>query len=76
MNAEGEIMITTKFLVKVNRTGSSRPYYVHRIDKAAVETTPDRKRALVMAKFTAQDAIKSIQNARCTPELIAIRIPA
>ncbi len=69
-------MKTTKFLVKVNRVGSSRPQYVQRIDKAAVETTTDRKRALVMAKFTAQDAIKSIQNARCTPELIAMQVPA
>jgi hypothetical protein len=76
MDAGGNIMITTKFLVKVNRAGSFRPQYVHRIDKAAVETTHDRKRALVMAKFTAQDAIKSIQNARCTPELIAIQVTA
>jgi hypothetical protein len=66
----------TKFLVKLNRVGNSRPYYVHRIGKAAVETTPDRKRALIMAKFTAEDAMKSMQNTRCTPELIAIRVPA
>jgi hypothetical protein len=69
-------MTNTKFLVKVNRSGSLQPQYIHRIDKATVETTPDRKRALIMAKFTAEDAMKSIQNTRCTPQLIAIRVPA
>jgi hypothetical protein len=69
-------MKNTKFLVKVNRVGSPRPQYVHRFDKASVETTSDRKRALVMAKFTAEDAIKSMQNSRCTPELIPIQVPA
>lgn len=70
------MMKNTKFLVKINRTGSPRPQYVQRVDKACVETTSDRKRALVMAKFAAQDAMKSLQNARCTPELIPIQVPA
>ncbi|HEX6501860.1 MAG TPA: hypothetical protein VF011_01340 [Terriglobales bacterium] len=69
-------MKNTKFLVKINRTGSPRPQYVQRVNNAGVETTSDRKRALIMAKFTAQDAMKSLQNARCMAELIPIQVSA
>lgn len=68
-------MKNTKFVVKVNRAGTHSPQYVQNIGKC-VTTTSDRKNALVMGKFTAEDAIRAIQNARCTPELIPVKVPA
>jgi hypothetical protein len=69
-------MKNTKFLVKLNRTGTRNPQYVRRVSKTAVDTTTNRKLALIMGKFTAEDAMKFVQNARCTPELIPIQVPA
>jgi hypothetical protein len=69
-------MKKTKFVVKVNRGGSSAPEYVWRIDRTPIETTINRKLALVMGKFTAEDAVKSIQNSRCSPELVALQVRA
>ena len=68
-------MHTTKFLVKVIRVGA-RPQYVQRVGQVSVETTSDRKLALMMGKSTAEDAMKAIQNSRCTPELVAVKVPA
>jgi hypothetical protein len=68
-------MMNTKFLVKVKRMGARAPQYVQRIDRTSVETTTNRKLALIMGKFTAEDAIKSIQNSRCTPELVPVQVP-
>jgi hypothetical protein len=68
-------MMNTKFLVKVKRMGARVPQYVQRIDRTSVETTTNRKLALIMGKFTAEDAIKSIQNSRCTPELVPVQVP-
>ena len=68
-------MQNTKFVVKVNR-GSRVPEYVERIDRAPIQMTTNRKQALLMGKFTAEDAAKSIQNARCVPELVAVQVPA
>jgi hypothetical protein len=50
--------------VKVNRGGTHAPEYVQRIDRSPVQMTLNRQLALVMGKFTAEDAIKSIRNAR------------
>jgi hypothetical protein len=36
--------------------------------------TLNRKLALVMGKFTAKDAVKSIQNFRRTPELVCVQV--
>jgi len=55
--------------------GARAPQYVQRIDRTSVETTTNRKLALIMGKFTAEDAIKSIQNSRCTPELVPVQVP-
>ncbi len=66
----GEPMKNTKFVVKVNRGGTRSPEYVLRIDRTPIKTTTNRKLALVMGKFTAEDAVKSIQNSRCSPELL------
>ena len=67
-------MKNTKFLVKVNRSGTRAPEYVQRIDRTPIQTTTDRKLALIMGRFTAEDAVKSIQNSRCNPELISIQV--
>lgn len=66
-------MKNTKFLVKVNRAGTHNPQYVQRIDKTPIQTTTNRKLALLMGRFTAEDAAKSIQNSRCTPELVPVQ---
>ena len=67
-------MKTTKFVVKLNRGGSRGPEYVQRIDQAPMQTTTNRKLALVMGRFTAEDAVKSMQNSRCNPELVSVQI--
>ena len=67
-------MKNTKFVVKVNRGGTRAPEYVQRIDRAPIQTTTNRKLALVMGKFTAEDAVKSIQNSRCSPELVSVQV--
>lgn len=68
-------MTSTKFIVKLNRVGARGPQYVSEMGKL-VKTTSERKLALAMGKYNAQDAIDSIQSASCTGELIPIRIPA
>ena len=69
-------MKNIKFVVKVDRGGSRATEYVRRIDRTPVEMTLNRKLALVMRKLTAEDAVKSIQNSRRTPELVAAQLPA
>ena len=68
-------MTTTKFVVRVNR-GTRVPEYVQRIGRTPIQTTTNRKLALIMGRFTAEDAIKSIQSARCRPELVFVQIRA
>jgi hypothetical protein len=70
----GELMKNTKFVVKVNRGGTHTAEYVKRIDRTPIQTTTNPKLALVMGRFTAEDAIKSIQNSRCSPELVPIQV--
>ena len=67
-------MNTTKFVVKVNRGGTHVAEYVQRIDPTPIQMTPNRKLALVMGRFTAEDAIQSLQNSRCSPELISVQV--
>lgn len=69
-------MKTTKFVVKVNRAGIRLPEYVQRIDRTPIQTTTNRKLALIMGRFTAEDAVKSIQTSRCNPELVSVEVPA
>jgi len=64
----------TKFIVKVNRSGARASEYVQRIDRTPIQTTTNRRLALVMGRFTAEDAIKSIQNSRCSPELVHVHV--
>lgn len=69
-------MNNIKFIVKVNRGGTRASEYVKRIDRSPIQTTRDRKLALVMGRFTAEDAMKSIQNSRCSPELVCVQLSA
>jgi len=66
-------MKNIKFVVKVSR-GSLAPAFVQRIDRTPVQMTTNRKLALTMGKFTAEDAIKSIQNSKCVPELVPVQV--
>jgi hypothetical protein len=65
-----------KFVVKVNRGPARAPEYVLRIDRTPIQTTTNRKLALVMGRFTAEDAVKSLQNCRCSPELVSAQVNA
>jgi hypothetical protein len=69
-------MKNTKFVVEVNRTGARAPRYVQRIDRTPIQTTTSRRLALVMGKFTPEDAVKSIQNFRRIPELVSVQVHA
>jgi hypothetical protein len=69
-------MKNIKFVVKVNRGGAHAPQYVLRVDRLPIQTTTDRKLALVMGRFTAEDAVKSMQNSHCNPELVSVRVSA
>jgi hypothetical protein len=63
-----------KFVVKVNRSGTHTTEYVQRIDRTPIRTTTSRKLALVMGRFTAEDAVKSLQSSRCSPELVSVSV--
>ncbi len=69
---QDKILKNTKFIVKVNRGGNRAPQYVQRIDWTPIQTTANRKLALAMGRFTAEDVVKSIQNSRCHPELVRV----
>lgn len=66
-------MKNIKFVVRVNR-GARVPAYVQRIDPTPVQMTTNRKRAQIMGKLTAEDAIKAIQNSQCVPELVPVQV--
>ncbi len=68
-------MQNIKFVVKVNR-GARAPEYVQRVDPTPIHMTTNRELALVMGKFTAEDAIKSLQNSHCIPELESVQVSA
>lgn len=67
-------MQNIKFVVKVKRAGTRAAQYVRRVDPAPVRMTTDRKLALLMGKYTAEDAIKSLQNSQCIPELESVEV--
>jgi hypothetical protein len=69
-------MKTTKFAVRMNRVGARAPEYVQRIDRTPIQTTSNRKLALIMGRFTAEDVVKSIQTSRCSPELVSVEVRA
>jgi hypothetical protein len=67
-------MSLIKFLVKVQRSGTRVPEYVLRMDRGPIQMTSNRKQALVMGKFAAEDAINSIKNSRSTAELVMVKV--
>jgi hypothetical protein len=67
-------MKNTKVVVKVNRGVTRALEYVQRIDRAPIQMTTNRKQALMMGKLTAEDAVRSIQNSRCCPELVPVQV--
>jgi hypothetical protein len=67
-------MKNTMFVVKVNRGGTLKPEFVQRLDRTPVQMTSDRKLALLMGRFTAEDAVKSIETIRCSPELVSVQV--
>jgi hypothetical protein len=36
--------------------------------------TTNRKKALVMGKFMAEDAVNSLHTSRCSPELVSVQV--
>ncbi len=68
-------MKTIKFVVKVNR-GTRAPSYVLRVDPSPIQMTTNRKLALMMGRFTAEDAVKSLQTSQCSPELESVQVHA
>ena len=73
---QGQTVKNTKFLVKVNRAGARFPEYVQRIDRIPIQTTSNRKLAMTMGRFTAEDVVRSIQTSRCSPELVSVEVHA
>jgi RIO-like serine/threonine protein kinase len=69
-----KLMTKTKFVVKLNRVGTHAAEYVRRIDRSPIQTTTNRKQALIMGRFTAEDAVKSLQHTRCKPELVSVEV--
>ena len=67
-------MTNIKFVVRVSHGGNRAPAYVQRIDRTPVQMTTDRKLALIMGRLTAEDAVNSIQNSRCIPELVPVAV--
>jgi hypothetical protein len=69
-------MKTIKFVVKVNRGGARAPEYVQRIDRTPIQMTTNRSLALLMGRFTAEDAVKLLANSRRSPELESVQVSA
>jgi hypothetical protein len=69
-------MKNIKFVVKVNRGGTRAPQYVQRVDATPIHMTTNRKLAQLMGRFTAEDAVKSLQTSQCSPELESVQIRA
>ena len=63
------------FIVKVKRRGHT-PEFVQRIDRAPVQRTTNRKLALLMGRFTAEDVARSLQSPRRSPELVSVEVGA
>jgi len=67
---------TTKFVVRLNRGGNRAPAFVQLIDRSPIRTTTNRKLAMVMGRFAAEDTIKSLQDSRRIAELVSIQVSA
>ena len=67
-------MKNIKFIVKINRGGARASDYVQRIEPSLIHMTKNPKLALLMGRFTAEDAIKSLQTSQCVPELVSVPV--
>ena len=76
VSAKDMPMKNIKFMVKVNRNGNRAPAYVQRVDATPIHMTTNRKLALLMGRFTAEDAAKSLQTSHCVPELVPVQVTA
>jgi hypothetical protein len=63
-----------KFVVKVNRSRTLIPAYVRRVEPTPIQLTTNRKLALLMGRFTAEDAARSLQNSQCNAKLEAVGV--
>jgi hypothetical protein len=70
----GKIMKNVKFVVRVSRGETRAAEYVKRIDRSPIQMTTHRSLALVMGRFTAEDAVQSIQNSRRSPKLVPVLV--
>ena len=66
------MMKKMKFVVRASRVGTAAIEYVQRIDRTPIQMTPHRREALLMGRFTAEDAVNSIRTSRCHPELVPV----
>jgi hypothetical protein len=66
-------MKTIRFVVKVSRGGRAAEY-VQRVDPSPIHLTTNPKLALLMARLTAEDAVESLGNSRCNPELLSVPV--
>jgi hypothetical protein len=55
---------------------TNAPMYVQRVDPTPILMTTNRKKALVMGKFRAKDAVNALQTSRCSPELVSVQVAA
>jgi hypothetical protein len=69
-------MKNIKFVVRVSRGDTRAAEYVKNIDRTPIQMTLNRKLALLMGRFAAEDAVKSIQNSRRSPELVPVLVNA
>lgn len=69
-------MKNIKFLVRVSKVGTNAAEYVMRIDRTPIEMTTHRNLALLMGRFSAEDAVKSIQTSRRIPVLVPVEVSA
>ena len=65
-------MKSIKFVVKLNRSGRAAEY-VQRVDPP-IHMTTNPKLALLMGRLTAEDAVESLQNWHCIPELVSVPV--
>jgi len=64
---------STKFVVRTIRASTRAIEYVQRIDRTPIRMTTLRRQALLMGRFTAEDAVRSIRSSRCSPELVPVQ---
>lgn len=69
-----KVMANIKFIVRVNHGGTRAPAYVQQIDRSPLQMTTNLSLALRMGKLTAEDTAQSLQNSRCTAELLPVQV--